>query len=298
MNTTTIPRLPLISQRNTIKPYLLSTCRHTLKPLAAYSKGKIEFFLHTERPDKNISVNENMNKKIAPRLAEFKELQRMREGAYQKVSKAFEAELTERIIIKARLILDILGISLNIISSAPKYPGNMINIRPLTKRYELSNILLLMIPEICRIPYSFLQKIHVRTLNFCDEIVVYQRSYLKPVEEKLFSNIVQVEKCDTPRLAIFDIYRIIVQNFIREVPNIKIKWDKLKAKVDDLKLLEKEEYFNRDLINTFIVLMKSLQNKGFDFLEPPNTKLKAMELENHLKKFDPEGFPCIPIRKI
>ena len=110
-----IPRLPPLSltpQRNSIKPYLLSTCRPTLKPLAAYSKGKIEFFLHTERPDKNIEKNEIMNRKIAPRLAEFKELQRMREGAYQKISKAFEIELTERIIIKAKLILNILGISL------------------------------------------------------------------------------------------------------------------------------------------------------------------------------------------
>jgi len=293
-----IPRLPPLSlntQRNSIKPYLLSTCRPTLKPLAAYSKGKIEFFLHTERPDKNIEKNEIMNKKIAPRLAEFKELQKMREGVYQKISKAFEAELTERIIIKARLILDILGISLNIVGSTPRYPGNMINIMPLTKRWELSNILLIMVPELCQIPYSFLQKINLRSLTFCDEIVVYQRKNLKPVEEKLFSNIIQVEKCDTVRKAIYDTYRVIVQNFVREVPHIKFKLDKLKAKVDDAKLLEKEEYFNKDLIHTFMILMRSLKTQKFEDLEAPIMRLKATELENQLKIFDPEGFL---IRKI
>ncbi len=171
----------------------------------------------------------------------------------------------------------------------------MINIMPLTKRWELSNILLIMVPELCQIPYSFLQKINFKSLTFCDEIVVYQRKNLKPVEEKLFSNIVQVEKCDTSRKAIYDTYRVIVQNFVREVPHIKFKLDKLKAKVDDAKLLEKEEYFNKDLIHTFMILMKSRKTKKFEDLEAPIMKLKATELENQLKIFDPEGFL---IRKI
>jgi uncharacterized short protein YbdD (DUF466 family) len=100
---------------------------------------------------------------------------------------------------------------------------------PIKDRKVMQLLLVCLIPEICKFPYSFYKKVGIRMLSFCLYSIVnnsaHQTLYLKKRWHGLFS----LDTENNPERIIKHFYKVIAFHVVATDKNIEAKWKKINS---------------------------------------------------------------------
>jgi len=189
-----------------------------------------------------------------------------------------KAKFIEKVIVEAEAILDMFKIAMTQVTKQ----FESTTIKPLSKKERLAAVLMIIIPELCNLPYSFIMKLKIKTIVFCDELV----SNSSTQNRYLPFGIIEVNRCENSKKTLDYFYSIVLDHFLLQEPGFVKDWSEFLALMYPNKLQKRNCL--ADIIETMQMLFS--QGKKSFSIQDNEMALKAWKLRNKLNEFDPEGF--------
>ncbi len=218
----------------------------------------------------------SLKEKIKRRVREFNDLAELAQQYWRNI--VIKAKFVEKVIVEAESILNLFKITLTQVTK--QFDSR--TIKPLSRRDTLAAVLMIIIPELCSLPYSFIMKLNIQAIAFCDELLskTTTQTRYRPF------GIIEVKNCDNTNKTLDYFYSLIIDHFLLKEPGFIRDWSEFLAMIYPKKL-QKKTCFS-DITDT----MKSLFSSGKKSfaIQDNEAALKAWKLRNKLNEFDPEGF--------
>lgn len=172
---------------------------------------------------------------------------------------------------------------------------------PIKDRKVLQLLLVCLIPELCKLPYSFYKKVGIRIMSFCLYSTVNNSAHHSLYQKKRWHGLFSLDAENNPEKIIKHFYKVVCFHLVSGEKNLETKWKRLNTsgfKYGPLKAKQKEVaegFLTQEGMRSVFedqaeILAALLVNYGTIVSHPDNiVREKAFFLRDMMNNIDKEG---------